>query len=693
MNPDRLHRDSADSNPKGFHGVECFTAAWISGLLLAFVFSNHTYLLVFCIVFLLIGGAVCLFYKRVRRFVLPLGIGLLCANCVWTIYDNSFRQPQLAMIGETCELTAKITDARTTVSDSIRYTIFTKIHGKRMVIDWYGDETLPMLAIGDTVRMQAEFSEIPSDYLNHAAQYAAGQGKYLRIYRADVLEITQNRRFSLKQTLRDYRVRMSKRIQAKLPSDESALLLAMLFGDKDGLADEDSAALYRTGIGHITAVSGLHLVFFCSLLNALLKLLYVSPKRRFFVNIIAVIVFSAMVDSAVSVYRAGVMFLLAQAAPLFGRYPNTPRALCIAMLGCTLFSPYVVGSASFWLSVSGVVGIGVLAPWMTEGIPLPDKHSPWRAPARVGRELVGLLCVSVAVFPASILFCGESSLFSPVCNLVILPLSVGALFLAMLTVCTGGLTAFLLPAAGLLCRMVLTLANFVSELPYSHLQVRNGAVTSTLLVCVVFVGFVWIFARNRKQFAFAVLCCAVVLSAQLAFQKITANNQLRIAVLGSKSNAVSVISVGGQTVVADFTGNPKNAEYAAQYLADCELGTVDFLYCPSRNAAAYDSSLGAVGEVCLSKGGQIRENARICGCIPTYEGTVSVSLGDAELMLHPDNAFLQFCGRKIQLLPVDTEISSPADAVLRYGKGADDDCRNVIWIISSDGRYTVRPLT
>ena len=253
MKPNRSHRDSADSDPKGFHGVECFTAAWLSGLLLAFVLSKYTLLLVICVLVLL-GGAVFWLGKRPLRYTLLWITGLVCANCVWTVYDNTVRKPQLSLIGETCEITAKITDVRTSSNDSIRYTVKAQAGDIRLTADWYADETVPPLAIGDTLRMEAEFSEMPLDYLNHSAEYAAGLGKYLRIYRADVLESTKDRGFSLKRTLRDYRSRMTSCIRAKLPSDESALLLAMLFGDKDGLADEDSAALYHTGIGHITAV-------------------------------------------------------------------------------------------------------------------------------------------------------------------------------------------------------------------------------------------------------------------------------------------------------------------------------------------------------------------------------------------------------------------------------------------------------
>ena len=43
-----------------------------------------------------------------------------------------------------------------------------------------------------------------------------------------------------------------------LMGDEGSLAMAMLLGDKDGLAEEEQLAFQRAGVAHLMAVSGLH---------------------------------------------------------------------------------------------------------------------------------------------------------------------------------------------------------------------------------------------------------------------------------------------------------------------------------------------------------------------------------------------------------------------------------------------------
>lgn len=661
--------------------------------------------------YLYYGIAVCggillirLLCARCFRYAMLWLAGIFLAGTIGTYYISQIRTPLRMLDGTTCTLTAKITDVRLTSSNSIQYTLSSRYQNIPFRADWYADGSLSRIEIGDTVLLEAELSALSSDYVSHAAEYGAGIGSYLRVRKAKLLGITDHPAFSWKRILRKYRDRITTIIHRQLPESDAAFLLAMLFGETRTLSDEVSAALYQTGIGHITAVSGLHLMFFCTLLSSILRRLSASPKERFLIHCAAVLVFSVMVDSAVSVARAGVMFLLAQAAALFGRYSDTMRALCIAVIGCTVCTPYVIASASFWLSVSGVIGIGIFAPWMTEKLPDSLKQIP------AFRQLSELFCVSIAVFPASILFCGESSLLSPFCNLVILPLSTIALFLALLTVCTGGLTAFLLPIAGILCRMATRLAGYAAKIPYSHLQTNSKAMTAALLAGTGFVLLIILSTKNRKHTACAILCCGAVLSAQLAFSRISAHSQLRIAALGKSQDCILVISADGRTLVADFSGNPRDVKYVAQYLSnDCfRTSEIDYLYCRPASAAAFSQTIPDAKAVCFSEPSTLRSNLRICGTIPDVspQQPVRLTIGGAEILLHPKEAEIRWKHQTIRILPADSENPVSADAVIRYGGFAntEDTCRirlctaddaqkNHVITLSGDGSASVRALS
>lgn len=709
MTAKNAHCNSADSSPNSFHRAECFTAAWISGLLTAFVFSGEVLFFAYSTGIALLGIVILsLIRENSSKQLVAWMMGILLSCAVWTVYDGTVRSPQLALDGQKVSISAKITDYRIYTGDTIRYTLRIKHDGVPMTVDWYADETTGRLQIGDIVRLNAEFTRISSDYLYKTAQSEAGRGKYVRIYDADVLEIKQHHGFSIKRALRDHRQTMTSLIRTRLDEDDAGLLLAMLFGDKNALSEETSAALYQTGIGHITAVSGLHLVFFCALLELLLRRYGASAKARFCACIVATLLFSAMVDSAVSVCRAAVMLLIARSAPLFGRRADALRSLCIAAVCCTVFTPYVIGSASFWLSISGVAGVAVFAPWMTAKIKLPRANSPLYGIVYIGRKMLSLLCVSIAVFPASVLFCGESSLLAPICNLVILPFSIAALCIGLLTVCTGGLTAFLLPIAGIFCRITTNLALLAAKLPFSHLRVSAKATQTVLMICVGIVAFTILFTKSRYKTVWMLVFSAILLSVEMSLDTIAARNQCRIALLGRKNQMVAMICADGYHIAADLSGSPRNAKYAAEYLTENNVSSPDFVLCSQKPAAGYDSAIPCAKNVILCDTDFLRSDTKICGCEPSHaEGSqTDISFADTTISYAGDRVTITWRGHTCVILPADETESVCAEAVVRYGGEpvTGDTCgiwslpdvdgtRNSELIFTQTGDFELYPLT
>jgi ComEC/Rec2-related protein len=435
----------------------------------------------------------------------------------------------------------------------------------------------------------------------------------------------------------------------------------MVFGDKSGLDDTSRDLLNRCGIAHIAVVSGLHLVFFCGVLLWIFRRLSLPARLSFLLMLPAIVLFIMLADASVSVYRAAVMVLLSSGARLFGRRSDTLRSLCLAMFLCTAAAPYVIGSASFWLTVSGVFGIGILAPYMTAGL-------------RCGKTLrtfLSLCCVSLAVFPASVLLCGESSLLGPVTNLLILPLCVFALYLGFSMLLTGGLTAFLLPIAGMLCRAVRTAAGILAGLPFSHITVTEQPVRLALAMLTALILLMLVFRPKPQETAAAVLSAAVLLSAVAVCSKIQCDSQLRIAVLGGRKQAALVITADGAAVIADLTGAPRNAQYVQRYLEQSGIVRADVLILSGGKAAAgYQSALSGteVGAVMLCNADGWRETMTLCGKQP-YFGTdeLQIKCGTLEIALSGDLLTVSRNGLRVTALPVQSEAEPQTEAVIRYG--------------------------
>lgn len=660
------------------HGAECFTAAWIAGLLAAFVFSDVS---TFPLMLLLMGTASFALFHLLgctRRQCIACLVGMAAAVGLWCGYDTFIRKPLLALDGQTVSCEAKITDVRRYSNDSIRYTLRTSFDGIPAEADWYANSAVPVMQIGDCVSLDAKLSVIPSDFCYRTAEYAAGQGKYLRITSAENICVTKQDAFSVKRLLRRFRDRMTAVIQSHLSTEDAGLLLAMLFGEKHLLSEETSAALYQTGVGHVTAVSGLHLVFLCTVLNYFLQAAGTPQKLRFCIHLLVTILFAAIVDSAVSIYRAAFMLLLGESAGFFGRRGNTARSLCIAMICCTIAAPYVIGSASFWLSLSGVAGVGIFAPWMTaKNASVSTKRTLFQQEMHgLWTKLLSLLCVSIAVFPASVLLCGESSLFSPIGNLLILPLVTPALCIGMLTVLTGGLTEFLLPIAGTLCRMVTWIAVRLSTLPFSHLSV-NQKITQML----IFMSFVLLIAvitltKSRRAAIWTLGGCILLIAVHNTAETLKMQNTLRIASVGKNDNTALVLTYHQQNIVIDFSKRPQTADYVQQYLSLCQQSETEVLICRARLAAAYHDTLHHANAVYVTEHDVFDENTTICGCMPQFLSaeSVNIQLDDVEICCLDDALRIQ-------------------QGVQDFNIAMDDLSANQILTIAADGTMTVSAIS
>ena len=673
-------------------GAEWLTLSWTAGLLSAFL---HLYWA--AVIAGLAGGAVLLRLHQ-RKAMLCLLCGLCLGTGAWTLYDLRVRQPLLAMDGQTVTCTGTVLRVRRMDNDTACYTLSTKLQGIAAETDWYADSAVPLLQTGDTVTLSAELSRIADDYRYRTAATQAGHGRYLRIYRAKVLEIHRDTGISLRRLIQRYRETMTEELRIALPEADAGLYCAMLFGDKSALENETAATLYQTGIGHITAVSGLHLVLFCMALSWLFRLLRLPPRGQFLLLLPAIALFILLVDSSVSVYRAALMLCISRSAALFGRRGDTLRSLCITMFACTVLTPYVIGAASFWLSVSGVFGIGVAAPYL-------------RAQTGFGGlrgALLELCCVSAAVFPASVLLTGETSLLAPVSNLLLLPLATAALFIGFSVLLTGGLTAFLLPVGGALCRMTRLLAEGFARLPFSHLTVTSAAVRAAIAVLGGMFLLLLALRVPLKRLAAAAVAGTLLLSGLTAYTRIRNAQELQIAVLGNSRAAVLVISAEGCTAAVDLSENAHNPEYVRRYLTDCGCSELHLLICSGRTSAAYQKALSSVkvSQVIMTDAVQQRADDTVCGVKPVYvqNGSVSVRIGALQMDRNADLT-LTWNGQRVIVCPAATASAQQADAVIRWGgvPAVRDDCRmvlnpagasaeNIVLCVTKSRRFFVKKL-
>ena len=160
--------------------------------------------------------------------------------------------------------------------------------------------------------------------------------------------------------LMQIRKRLSESIAGCQGTD--GILSAMLLGEKSQL-DEEIKSLYRlAGIGHILAISGLHVTMLGIGLYRLLRRCGVRyASCAVFVSFV-MLSYGWMTGGSMSTCRAVGMLLVYLLADVLGRGYDMLSALGLVVIVLLWDNPFLIHYSGFWLSVVAVLGVGVTGP-------------------------------------------------------------------------------------------------------------------------------------------------------------------------------------------------------------------------------------------------------------------------------------------------------------------------------------------
>lgn len=430
---------------------------------------------------------------------------------------------------------------------------------------------------GDTMSFECTFSRIESDYLFDSHNYYKQKNIYLSADDIKNLEIAESKGFSLRNTLYNYRDRMISKFRLNMDSETSAFLSAMVFGDKSDMDDSSKTMLYRSGIGHIMAVSGIHVSICAGFVILILKKLRLSKFVSFGILCMFLAVMVIIAESPVSAVRASIMLAVLYGAELFHRENDTLNTLALAVLIICISNPFAVHNQGFLLSVSGTYGIGVLAPYMTKNID-----------SKIIKSLLSMFYVSVCVMPLSILYFDEVSIISPLTNIVFIPLCSISLIIGLIFVMSGGLINLLFIAKYLI-RFIIFTVKLMGENSLIYIS-GNSDTVFTVLISLFIAGVCMYFISKKRKYIYAVILCGVIF--MFGYNQIVSirnRDIFEIAFLGKNKNICAVINYNGNTDIIDLSGHYKSPEYVKKYLSQNHIENINNLII-SKNYSSLSSS-------------------------------------------------------------------------------------------------------
>jgi competence protein ComEC len=203
-----------------------------------------------------------------------------------------------------------------------------------------------------------------------------------------------------------FRARSRRRIEATFAHEAAPMARALVIGESD-LSEDDNQAFRASGLAHLLAVSGTHLVLVVAgavhlIVGALRRIAWASARwdvGRMGAALGAIFawIYADFAGGSGSAVRAAAMLSFALAARAFGRSPNGPRAFGLSLIGLALVDPLIAFDISFLLSVAATGGLMVLQRPIASRLGVRRAASV--APSsllRVWRLIAGALATTVA---------------------------------------------------------------------------------------------------------------------------------------------------------------------------------------------------------------------------------------------------------------------------------------------------------
>jgi len=254
-----------------------------------------------------------------------------------------------------------------------------------------------------------------------------------------------------------------------IPFPESSLVLALTMADQSEMPFLVKQKLSQSGLRHLTAVSGLHIVILTQALVYLGSFLRFGRLKSNYFGLVVIWLFLLLIGFRSSALRAVLMASSFLIADILGRNKSIFRVIIFSATLMLFFKPWLLrGDIGFQLSFLAVLGIAFFFSFFEKIFQrlFNNRFSFLTA------ILAMTFSAQALTLPLILYYFNSISLISPLTNILVLPVMpylMGFSFVFILLASISSfLGLFLLLPVWLLSRSVLFLADFSSQLPLAY---------------------------------------------------------------------------------------------------------------------------------------------------------------------------------------------------------------------------------
>lgn len=344
------------------------------------------------------------------------------------------------------------------------------------------DDSFIEIPIGKVVFLKGKTKKIETAHNQgnyDQSLYYAKQEIYGAVWLEDVLEITgrtnlfQEKLYQLKSNWKAMLIRT-------IGERQGSVLSAMLFAEKSEMDEEVKELYQKNGIGHVLAISGLHISFIGLGVYKLVRKTGLSYIVSGVLSMAALTVYVCMIGFTVSVVRAYIMLLLKIGADMTGRVYDVITGVFLSAAIWVVYQPLYLIDAGFYMSYGAVLGIVLVLPALEK---LIIRKRKWLS------GLLASVSIHIMLFPVLLWYYFEIPTYSMLCNLLIIPLMSYVLGFGMLgsfcQLLCRPLGYFMLKGCYWILQLFEAISRFGSKLPMARIVIGQPKILEMLFYYLI----------------------------------------------------------------------------------------------------------------------------------------------------------------------------------------------------------------
>lgn len=347
----------------------------------------------------------------------------------------------------------------------------------------------------EEIKIRGTIEEAPVFGEFNYKEYLFRQGVLGVLYYPEILEIKNSNFFW--RIIAKIKDKEEKIFLEALPYPENTLAKAIILGKKQELPQTIKEIFNKSGIRHITAISGMHITILISVLMSFFIALGLWRQQAGWLAIFFIFLYVVFIGFQPSALRAAIMGTGLILAQIFGRLPDAIHFLLLAAAIMLLFNPFLIYNIGFQLSFLAAAGINYLTPFLNSKL---LKKVPNTAGLR--NILAMTFAAQIFTLPLVLYHFGYFSFASFLANILIVPLMPIFIGLGILALILGLISFWLsfvvfLPLF-LVARYIILIAGFFAKFSVLTLNLRISLVLVIIYYLILFFALFFLLKKLHQ---------------------------------------------------------------------------------------------------------------------------------------------------------------------------------------------------